>query len=148
VLRHTYENQICSVARALELVGERWTLLIVRDALLGATRFDVFLASLGLARNVLTDRLNGLVEHGIFERIPYQQRPLRHEYRLTEMGRDLVGVIIPLMEWGDRYLAGEAGPPRVAEHSDCGGHVSTRFVCERCGPIGNDEITNRPAGQI
>jgi DNA-binding HxlR family transcriptional regulator len=136
------------VARALELVGERWTLLIVRDALLGTTRFDAFLASLGLARNVLTDRLGGLVEHGIFERVPYRQRPLRHEYRLTAMGRDLVGVVIPLMEWGDRYLAGDAGPPRVAEHVDCGGHVVSQFVCERCGrPVPNTEVTTSPAGQ-
>jgi DNA-binding HxlR family transcriptional regulator len=148
VLRHTYDNQICSVARALELIGERWTLLIVRDALLGATRFDAFLASLGLARNVLTDRLNSLVEHGIFERVPYQQRPLRHDYRLTPMGRDLVGVVIPLMEWGDRYLAGEAGPPRVAQHRDCGGHVVSQFVCEQCSrPVPNNEVSNSPAGQ-
>lgn len=147
MLRHTYENQICSVARALELIGERWTLLIVRDALLGTTRFDGFLASLGLARNVLTDRLNSLVDHGVFERVPYRERPLRHEYRLTPMGRDLVTVVIPLMEWGDRHLAGEAGPPRVAEHVGCGGHVVTRFVCERCGrDIENDEVTNRPVG--
>ena len=135
------------MARALELIGERWTLLIVRDALLGTTRFDGFLASLGLARNVLTDRLTGLVEHGVFVRVPYRQRPLRHEYQLTRMGRDLVGVVIPLMEWGDRYLAGAAGPPRIAEHVDCGGHVSTQFYCEQCGhSITNDEVANRPVG--
>lgn len=135
------------MARALELVGERWTLLIVRDALLGVSRFDEFLSRMGLARNVLTDRLTGLVEHGIFERVPYQRRPLRHEYRLTGMGRDLVGVVIPLMEWGDRYLAGEAGPPRIAEHVGCGGHVVAGFTCETCGEsVHNGGITTRPAG--
>jgi DNA-binding HxlR family transcriptional regulator len=136
------------MARALELVGERWTLLIVRDALHGAARFDGFLSSLGVARNVLTDRLNGLVEHGIFERVPYQQRPPRHEYRLTAMGRDLVEVVIPLMEWGDKYLAGEAGPPRVAEHVDCGGHVVSRLTCEQCGAqVSSEEVMTHPTGE-
>lgn len=145
MLRHTYENQNCSMARALELVGERWTLLIVREALHGEARFDGFLANLGVARNVLADRLAGLVDHGICQRVRYRERPPRYEYRLTDMGRDLVGVVIPLLEWGDRYLAPE-GPPRFVEHEGCGGHVVGRLVCERCDrQVANEEVTTRRA---
>jgi DNA-binding HxlR family transcriptional regulator len=131
MLRRTYDGQNCSIARTLEVVGERWTLLIIRDALLGVTRFDGFLARLPIARNVLSDRLNGLVEHGVLARVQYQDRPPRHEYVLTSRGRELTPVILSLMEWGDRHLA-PGGPPRVAEHVDCGGHVETRVVCEGC----------------
>src|SRR5215468_3229342 len=99
MLRRTYDDQICSIARALEVIGERWTLLIVRDALLGRSRFDDFQHSLGLARNVLTDRLNRLVEAGVLERVPYQQHPPRHEYRLTPMGHELAVPVIGLMHW-------------------------------------------------
>ncbi|WP_433273400.1 winged helix-turn-helix transcriptional regulator [Actinosynnema sp. CS-041913] len=132
MLRRTYDDQVCSIARTLEVVGERWTLLIVRDALLGVSRFDGFLACMPIARNVLSDRLSGLVEHGVLERVQYQDRPPRHEYRLTSRGRELATVLLALREWGDRHLSGEAGPPRIAEHADCGGHVTTQVVCERC----------------
>src|SRR5215813_11335529 len=96
MLGRTYDNQLCSIARALEVLGERWTLLIVRDAFLGLRRFDDFQQSLGVARNVLTDRLSRLVETGVLERVPYQQRPPRHEYRLTAMGRELAVPVIGL----------------------------------------------------
>src|SRR5262245_27675371 len=89
MLGRTYDNQVCSIARSLEVLGERWTLLIVRDAILGLRRFDDFQASLGVARNVLADRLGRLVDAGILDRVPYQDRPERHEYRLTPMGREL-----------------------------------------------------------
>src|SRR5262245_60907047 len=112
VLKRTYEGQDCSIARALELVGERWTLLIVRDALLGLRRFDEFQQSLGVARNVLTDRLTRLVAEGILERTAYSERPPRFEYRLTEKGRELAVPVLALMQWGDRHLSPE--PPRVA----------------------------------
>src|ERR1044072_1536756 len=102
MLGRTYERQNCSAARTLELVGERWTLLIIRDALLGVTRFDGFLARLGIARNVLTGRLNGLVDNGIRERVAYQERTVRHEYVLTDKGRALLPVIVTLTEFGDR----------------------------------------------
>ncbi|MFD7657009.1 winged helix-turn-helix transcriptional regulator [Actinosynnema sp. NPDC059797] len=133
MLRRTYDGQVCSIARSLEVVGERWTLLIVRDAFHGVTRFDGFLNCLPIARNVLSDRLNGLVDHGVMERVLYQDRPPRHEYRLTAKGRRLAPVLMALMEWGDHYLAGEAGPPSVAEHNDCGGRVDVRLVCACCG---------------
>jgi DNA-binding HxlR family transcriptional regulator len=132
VLHRTYEGQNCSVARALEVIGERWTILIVRDAFLGVRRFEDFQRDLGLSRGVLTDRLNRLLEAGIFERRLYQERPERHEYRLTEKGRDLWPVTVALLRWGDRYYA-EQGPPRVVLHRDCGGEVTERLTCAKCG---------------
>jgi DNA-binding HxlR family transcriptional regulator len=144
MLNRTYEGQNCSVARALEVVGERWSLLLVRDALLGLRRFDEFQHSLGIARNVLTDRLHRLVEAGVLERVRYQQRPDRYEYRLTDRGRGLRPAVIALMHWGDRHFA-PAGPPRVVEHVGCGGEVAERLVCARCGAEpGDAELRTRP----
>ena len=111
MLKRDYEGQDCSVARALEIVGERWTLLIIRDAFLGLRRFEQFQESLGIARNVLTDRLNRLVEEGILERVRYSERPERHEYLLTAKGRELNIALAGLRQWGDKYL-GEK-PPRL-----------------------------------
>jgi DNA-binding HxlR family transcriptional regulator len=133
VLGNTYENQVCSAARALEVVGERWTMLIVRDAFLGVRRFDDFQRELGVARNVLADRLNRLVEEGILERRAYQERPERFEYRLTEKGIDLWPVLVSLMKWGDRHDPAEDGPPTLIVHRDCGGEVDAHLRCERCG---------------
>jgi DNA-binding HxlR family transcriptional regulator len=144
VLHRTYRGQNCSIARTLELVGERWSLLIIRDALLGVRRFDEFQRSLGVARNVLSERLGRLVEAGVLERVRYQERPARHEYRLTEKGRELSVPLLTLMHWGDRYLAPE-GPPRVAEHSGCGGAVLERLVCaDCCAVLGPGEVQTRP----
>ena len=105
MLNRTYEGQDCPIARALEIVGERWTLLIVRDVLVGPCRFDQLQASLGIARNVLADRLNRLVEKGILERVPYSKRPPRHEYRLTDKGRELESALSALRQWGDQFVA-------------------------------------------
>ena len=112
MLKRDYEGQNCSIARALEIVGERWTLLIVRDCFLGLRRFEEFQQSLGIARNVLTDRLNTLVGEGIFERVPYGDRPDRFDYRLTQKGLDLHVALIGLRQWGDKYLCDK--PPTVA----------------------------------
>ena len=145
MLGRTYDNQICSIARALEIVGERWSLLIVRDAFLGLRRFEEFQASLGIARNVLTERLNRLVEAGILERVPYQERPTRYEYRPTGKGRDLGTALIALMQWGDRHLAGDAGPPRLVAHADCDGKVAAQLVCEGCGEtVGKQGVAIKP----
>ena len=133
MLHNTYEGQQCSIARALEVVGERWTLLILRDAFNGVRRFDDFQRSLGVARNVLNTRLQRLVEHGLLERRRYQERPERFEYRLTEMGVDLFGTIVALMQWGDRWLADDCGPPTVLRHRECAGAITARRTCERCG---------------
>jgi DNA-binding HxlR family transcriptional regulator len=108
VLKRDYEGQNCSIARALEIVGERWTLLIVRDAFLGRRRFDEFQESLGISRNVLTERLGRLVDEEILERVLYQERPERYEYKLTEKGRDLYLALTALRQWGDRYISEKA----------------------------------------
>ncbi|MFD3557780.1 winged helix-turn-helix transcriptional regulator [Streptomyces goshikiensis] len=139
MLRHTYEGQDCNLARSLEVIGERWTLLIIRSALLGTKRFDGFLGSLQIARNVLTNRLARLVEHGIMERVPYQERPVRYEYRLTPTGRDLTRAVIALMQWGDRNLPQELGPPRRAEHIGCDGPLHVELHCSDCGRRVHDE---------
>ncbi len=131
MLHRTYSDQDCSVARALEIVGERWTILILRDAFLGVRRFDEFQRSLGVARNVLHTRLRRLVDEGLLERTPYQERPLRHEYRLTRRGEDLWPVLLALMEWGDRHLSERARAPR-ALHRGCGGSLAQRCSCEAC----------------
>jgi DNA-binding HxlR family transcriptional regulator len=145
MLGRTYEDQVCSIARTLEILGERWTLLVVRDALLGLRRFDDFQHSLGVARNVLADRLKRLVEAGVLERVPYQERPQRFEYQLTAMGRELGVPIIGLMHWGDRHLAGPAGPPRLTRHRDCGGALHAALVCGTCGkPAGPGEMELLP----
>ena len=109
MLNRDYDGQNCSIARALEVVGERWTLLIVRDAFLGVRRFEEFQESLGIARNVLTDRLNRLVDEEILERVPYSER--RYEYRLTKKGRDLNIALAGLRQWGDKYISEK--PPTV-----------------------------------
>jgi len=117
VLNREYQGQNCSIARALELVGERWTLLIIRDAFLGLRRFDEFQESLGISRNVLTDRLNRLVEEGIFEAIPYGIRQDRYDYQLTRMGLDLHVALIGLRQWGDTYLC-DKPPTRARRKRD------------------------------
>jgi DNA-binding HxlR family transcriptional regulator len=117
VLKRDYEGQNCSIARALEVVGERWTLLIVRDAFLGVRRFDEFQERLGIARNVLADRLNRLVDEGILERVPYSERPERFEYQLTRKGRDLVPALVSLGQWGDKYRS-EKPPTLLRRKSD------------------------------
>jgi DNA-binding HxlR family transcriptional regulator len=104
MLNRAYEGQNCSIARALEVVGERWTLLIVRDVFLGLRRFDQIQESLGIARNVLTDRLNRLVDEGILQRVRYRDRPERYEFQLTQKGRDLLVPLTALGQWGDQYL--------------------------------------------
>lgn len=129
-----YPDQNCSIARTLEVVGERWSMLVVRDAFLGVRRFDDFQRSLGLSRNVLAARLARLVELGVLRKVQYSERPARFEYRLTDRGRDLFPVILALVDWGDRHAPTDAGPPRVFQHAGCGGTVDPRHMrCEACG---------------
>jgi DNA-binding HxlR family transcriptional regulator len=133
MLGSDYRNQACSIAGALEVVGERWSLLIVRDIFLGLRRFDEIQADLGIARNVLQARLSKLIDQGVLERRPYEERPPRHEYRLTEKGLDLWPTVVALMQWGDRYAAPAGGPAVLLEHRGCGGAVDEHRVCEACG---------------
>jgi DNA-binding HxlR family transcriptional regulator len=145
MLGKTYDSEVCSAARALELVGERWTLLIVRNALFaGATRYSDFQKSLGLATNILKTRLDGLVDAGIMERRQYSQNPDLYEYLLTEKGRELVPVIVTLSEWGDRWSAPD-GPPILYSHTVCGGAIAQRTVCANCGQVHDPaEVQARP----
>lgn len=144
MLPRDYASENCSIARALEVVGDRWTLLIVRSAFFACTtRFGDFASRLDIARDVLADRLNRLSEDAIFERRAYQDRPPRHEYLLTDKGRDLVPVLAAMTNWGDRYRAPQ-GPPREIIHFDCGGHVDLQLVCRHClATVPSSKITSR-----
>ena len=134
----------CSVASCLDVVGEWWSLLIVRDAFLGVTRFEDFQARLGISRNILTDRLNHLVDGGVLERVPYQDRPPRSEYRLTDKGRDLWTVVTAMRQWGDRWTAPD-GPPLRIRHNSCGHLVKAVLVCSHCGePLDAGQVTAVP----
>jgi DNA-binding HxlR family transcriptional regulator len=135
VLNHEYPGQTCSIAESLEVIGERWSLLIVRDVLNGNRRFGQIQESLGVARNVLSARLQRLVAEGILERRPYQRSPQRFEYFLTEKGLDLWPALVALLNWGDRYSTNPAGPPKIIVHKECGGRVSDRGICEECGQL-------------
>jgi DNA-binding HxlR family transcriptional regulator len=148
VLGRDYAGQRCSVARALEVVGERWTLLIVRDALLGVSRFSEFQRSLGIARNVLADRLESLVQAGVLER--RQDHASGHpDYLLTPRGRALEPVILQLMHWGDELHAAPSGPPRIAAHAGCGGRVDHELECRRCGArVRYRDIEVRPGSAV
>ncbi|MCW2940139.1 MAG: transcriptional regulator [Actinomycetia bacterium] len=142
MLGRTYTDQNCSAARALESVGERWSLLIIRDAAFrGTTRFADFQRNLGVASNILAARLNGFVAAGLMER---RRDTPHHEYLLTDKGRDLQPVIVALTHWGDRWSAPD-GPPIVFEHAGCGGGLEQQIRCAVCGDIDKSaEISTRP----
>ncbi|MEM6929184.1 MAG: helix-turn-helix domain-containing protein [Myxococcota bacterium] len=126
--RTRFDDWPCSVARTVDLVGDPWTLLVLRDAFYGVRRFEQFQANLELARNVLAKRLASLVEAGIFVRVPYQERPLRHEYRLTEKGRALYDVVLAMMRFGDDWLAPDGAP--IALRSKDDGHLLRPVVVD------------------
>ncbi|MBO2465293.1 winged helix-turn-helix transcriptional regulator [Actinomadura violacea] len=143
-LPRTYESQNCSIARALEIVGDRWTLLVIRSAFEGVRRFDDFQDALGVARNVLTDRLTRLCDEGIMRRVPYQERPERHEYRLTRKGVELWPAMMTLLMWGDRHYAPD-GPPMIVGHRGCPGSLTAGFTCDSCGAVlGPGDVDPRP----
>ena len=132
MLKRDYPTQYCSVASTLEIIGERWTILILRDVFMGIRRFEELQRHLGVARNILQTRLERLVEAGIVRKRPYQERPLRHEYRLTEKGADLWPVLVSLLKWGDKYAI-EGERPMILQHSGCGGELDDRRRCTVCG---------------
>lgn len=136
------EPRACSIARTLEIVGEKWALLAVREVFLGDRRFDEMVRRTGAPRDTLAARLKTLVAHGIMERRQYSEHPARFEYRLTAAGRELYPVIMTLLRWGDDHLAGGDGPPMVLEHS-CGHRMVPKVVCEACGE-GVDARNTRP----
>jgi DNA-binding HxlR family transcriptional regulator len=137
--RSSVSHLNCSVAQSLEIVGEWWTLLVLRNIMLGQRRFEAIQADLGIARNILSDRLGTLVEHDIVTRVKYQDAPERYEYRLTRRGRDLFPVIVALMNWGDEHAAPD-GPPLLLSH-ECGSTATPVLVCSSCGaPISLDNV--------
>jgi DNA-binding HxlR family transcriptional regulator len=138
VERKSFEDMPCSVAQCLEIVGEWWSMLVVRDAILGIKRFDEFQTRLGIARNVLTQRLNKLVAAGVLDKQRYQEHPPRYDYVLTEKGRDLWPVITTLRQWGDRYAA-PGGAPIAVVHQHCGHAGAFVLICAHCG----ERVTHR-----
>lgn len=143
----------CSIARTLDIVGERWTLLILREAFNGVRRFDDVCQHLGVSRGILTERLGTLVEHGILERVPYREsgQRTRYEYRLTAKGRDLFPILVALLDWGDHYLADPDGPPVLLEHRDCGQRVRVELSCDAGHQLaGAREVVPRlgPSGRL
>lgn len=131
--RTSFATWPCSIARTVDLLGDWWTPLVVREALYGTTRFEEMHRNLGIGRNVLTERLQRLVCKGILERRRYQVRPGRFEYRLTEKGRDLFPVLAAMIRWGDRWLQGGRGAPVTLRHIACGRATRAEVVCSECG---------------
>jgi DNA-binding HxlR family transcriptional regulator len=131
------DKEICSVARAVSVVGDRWTLLILRDCFLRVRRFEAFQERLGITRHILADRLRKLVKAGVLERVQYQSNPRRFEYRLTPKGLDLHPVLMGLVHWGDVHMAGKKGRPILHRHTKCDHDFDPVLACSKCG----DEVT-------
>lgn len=132
-------DQPCSVARSVAVIGDRWTLMVLRDCFLGLRRFEDFERSLGISRGLIADRLKHLVAEGVLRREAYQRRPTRHEYRLTEKGHALHPVIMAIVHWGDVHYAGPEGPPLIHRHRTCGCDFAPKLTCSECG----EAVTSR-----
>ena len=142
--RTAFADWPCSLARSVDLLGDWWTPLVLRDAYYGVRRFEDFQRSLGIGRNILTQRLNRLVDEGMLERRPYQDRPVRHEYILTDKGRDFFPVVAAIVRWGDRWLAGDEGPPVTLHHVPCDHDMHAEVVCSHCRePLALRDVTAR-----
>jgi DNA-binding HxlR family transcriptional regulator len=128
-----FPRDACAVAATLEAIGERWTMHVLREAFLGVRRFEDFRRNIGVARNILSDRLNTLVAKGILRRVQYSERPPRYEYRLTEKGIDLYGVLIELGRWGTKWEPHPDGPALVLRHRGCGALMQPALTCPECG---------------
>ncbi|MCC6919824.1 MAG: helix-turn-helix transcriptional regulator [Alphaproteobacteria bacterium] len=138
-------GEACSVARTVSVIGDRWTLLVLRDCFLGVRRFDAFQERIGVTRPILAARLKKLVAEGILDAVPYQQRPVRHEYRLTAKGRALHPVLMALVHWGDTHMAEGAGRPLLHRHKACGCDFDPVQVCSECrAPVGARDVEVRP----
>jgi DNA-binding HxlR family transcriptional regulator len=149
--RKDFSQMECSVARTMEVIGDRWTILILRDAFYGVRRFDHLRRGLGVARNILADRLNKLVAHGVLERRLYEEHPPRYEYRLTSKGRDLLPVLLTLTRWGDRWEADDSGPPVTFVHTKCGHETIPTVACSDCGDelmLRELRVHSRPAPHL
>ena len=147
--RTNYEASNCSIARTLQVMGEKWTLLIIRESFYGATRFEQFHRVLQCPRNLLSERLTLLVEEGILERSEYREpgSRARMEYQLTDTGRELMHILLALQQWGDRHKADPEGPPVVARHAGCGSPLHVTFACEKghiVTDLGDTELVPGP----
>lgn len=131
--RTSFAKWPCSVARTMDLLGDWWTPLVLREAFYGIRRFDEFQQELGIARNTLSDRLHRLVDEGLLKKVPYQNEPMRYDYVLTEKGRDFYSVLAAIARWGDTWLAGQEGPPITFHHHRCGHDTYGKVVCAQCG---------------
>jgi DNA-binding HxlR family transcriptional regulator len=131
--RTSFSQWPCSIARTMDMLGDGWSAVVLREAFYGVRRFEDFHANLGVPRNTLTDRLNGLVEAGLLAKRPYQERPTRHEYVLTHKGIDFFPVLAAIASWGDRWLAGDDGPPIIFHHKTCEHDMQAKVACGECG---------------
>lgn len=131
--RTDYSQMVCSIARTLDVIGEPWSPLILRDVFVGITRFDQLQTELGMSRKVLTERLKWLVQQDVLRREPYSDRPPRYEYVLTDKGRELCDLLLVMARWGDRWTAGAAGPPVLYRHHHCGQVSHVELQCSACG---------------
>jgi DNA-binding HxlR family transcriptional regulator len=139
------DTMTCSIARTLSVVGDRWTMLIIRDVFLGIRRFEGIQQDLRLTPHRLSDRLRKLVRAGALRRVPYEKRPPRFEYRLTEKGVDLYPLIVAMIEWGDRWMAGQKGVPVELVHRPCGHSIKPQLICPDCkSKIEPRDMTARP----
>jgi DNA-binding HxlR family transcriptional regulator len=142
--RTDFSEMACSIARTLDVMGEPWSPLILRDIFVGMSRFEQIQSDLGISRKVLTERLNHLVDRGVLERRPYDNRP-RYEYILTGKGLELIDVLMAMVAWGDKWLAGEAGPPVLYRHHACGEISHVELSCSHCGkPMHADDVDVLP----
>ena len=140
--RTSFRDWPCSIARTADLLGDWWTPLVLREMFFGATRFDDIQRALSIGRNILAERLRRLVDEGIVERRVYQERPTRHEYLLTEKGRDFFPVLVAIVRWGDRWLHGKNGPPLRLRHRSCGKLTRGELVCSHCRePLEHADVT-------
>ena len=143
--RTDYSEMPCSIARTLAVAGEPWSPLVIRDVYVGINRFDEIQRDLGISRKVLTERLKHLVEAGMLERHPYSERPPRDEYHLTEKGQEFVDILMSMVKWGDRWTAGDAGPPALYRHKACGKIASVEPTCSECGePMHSTDVDVEP----
>lgn len=140
-------DQNCSAARTIAVIGDRWTLMLLRDLFLGVRRFDDFERRLRISRSIIAERLKRLVDEGVLRREAYQQNPLRHEYRLTEKGLALHPILMSIVHWGDTYYADAAGPPLLHRHRSCGCDFAPVLACSECGePVGARDVEVRGGG--
>jgi DNA-binding HxlR family transcriptional regulator len=139
--RSSFGDMQCSIARTLDIIGDSWTPLVLRDVALGISRFDAIQRNLGLSRKVLALRLRSLEDHEVITRVAYQDTPVRYDYRLTDKGKDLAMVLVAMQRFGDAWIFGPGNAPIVWHHLGCGQHSEPVFSCDKCGePVGPDDV--------